>query len=128
MWFYWCLYFLCCFIALLICFIIFYNYSWILNLRLEDMLYLLYLSYNYLGFFWMFCMWGFRYKFSPFTHTFHACIMSETVKPRVWKILKIEGFSDIEWDVLPTSVFMRIPIRVCSLYLFVHKLVVHQQL
>jgi len=41
------------------------------------------------------------------------------------KSLEIEGLSDIGRDVLPTPVFMRIPTRVCSLFLPIHKLVIY---
>ena len=91
----------------------------ILNPRLEDMLitaiYLWYLPGTFLVVLQV--RVGYRF-YSLHTHTLHAYFMSGILKPRIWKSIELEGFSDTGMDVLPTLVFMRISARVYSLIVY----------
>jgi len=107
-----------CFIFfIMICSICFIIVAEILNPRIDDMLYLLYLSYLPGTFLVVLQVRGCVHTgFTPFTHTHSACIFLEwDPKTPDLKSIELKGFSDTGMDVLSTLVFMRISARVCSL-------------
>jgi len=103
-----------CFIFfVMICSICFIVVAEILNHRVEDMFYLLYLPGTFLV---VLQVGGWVQVLLP-SHTHSSCIFLEwdPKTPDLKKSIELEGFSDTGMDVLPTLVFMRIPARVCSL-------------
>jgi len=99
--------------CIMICFV--YLLIEILNPRVEDMFYLLYLLYVPGKFSGYFAGGGWVQVFS--LHTHFARIYHEwDPKTSDLKNIRNRGISDTRRDVLPTLVFVRIPTRVCSFY------------